>query len=294
MYDILKIAQGLLSIDWVIYYNREYVDKVLTREELDSFVKGRILTDSKVIDRFSDRKVLSLPLDVKGSQLYGDFFRKYLLMEVLLHDEQGYPFGKIVLIKDVSYLYRDVYKTVIVLVVYSLIISLLTSYVLMRFASNMVSQIIKLRNITASIERRDFSMLDEIKVGEKRSELEQLKESIKKMANALKSTFEELEEKNRELEQLAFYDPLTGLPNRRLFFEKASPTFENSKRYGIPLSLLVIDLDNFKKINDTYGHDAGDLVLKKFAQVLSKNIRQSDIPARFGGEEFVLLMPNTN
>ncbi|MFN7065759.1 MAG: GGDEF domain-containing protein [Aquificaceae bacterium] len=96
------------------------------------------------------------------------------------------------------------------------------------------------------------------------------------------------------MEEIAYYDYLTGLPNRRFFFEHAFLLLENSKRYKSPLVLLLMDIDSFKRINDTYGHEAGDVVLRNFADILRKNVRQSDLPARFGGEEFALLMPNTN
>ncbi|MFN3263470.1 MAG: GGDEF domain-containing protein, partial [Aquificaceae bacterium] len=70
--------------------------------------------------------------------------------------------------------------------------------------------------------------------------------------------------------------------------------FERVKRYGGSFSVVMADIDDVKKINDTYGHEAGDLVLKSFADIVRKSIRQSDLPARLGGEEFVLLMTNTN
>jgi diguanylate cyclase (GGDEF)-like protein len=93
------------------------------------------------------------------------------------------------------------------------------------------------------------------------------------------------------LELLASVDGLTGLNNRRRFLVLAETEWSRFKRYRRPLALLVIDIDRFKSVNDTYGHDAGDEVIKAVAEVLQKHKRSSDIVGRLGGEEFVLMLP---
>ncbi len=97
----------------------------------------------------------------------------------------------------------------------------------------------------------------------------------------------------RELELLAFTDPLTGLRNRRYFEDVFDREFSASLRYGHPLSLLVLDLDHFKLVNDTHGHPFGDRVLVETAQKITEIVRVSDLVARFGGEEIVVLLPCT-
>lgn len=92
---------------------------------------------------------------------------------------------------------------------------------------------------------------------------------------------------------LAKTDPLTTLPNRRAYNETASLETSRSNRYDTPLSLIFIDIDHFKSINDTYGHAAGDVVLKEIAYTIKTIIRENDHAFRMGGEEFVLLLPNT-
>ncbi len=92
---------------------------------------------------------------------------------------------------------------------------------------------------------------------------------------------------------LAQKDGLTKINNRQHFEKLGNIEFNRAKRFNIPLSLLMIDIDDFKKINDTYGHIAGDAVLKAVAKTLLENVRDLDVLARFGGDEFVLLMPNT-
>lgn len=94
--------------------------------------------------------------------------------------------------------------------------------------------------------------------------------------------------------KLSITDPLTTLFNRRYLFEKAEEEIARSERYSRSLSIIMIDADHFKSVNDKYGHQAGDFVLKAIAERLLNNLRPSDVLARFGGEEFCLLMPETD
>lgn len=104
----------------------------------------------------------------------------------------------------------------------------------------------------------------------------------------------DLEQAKKQAENLARTDVLTGLNNRRAFFDKAEPLFAYCKRSQQPISALMLDVDHFKKINDSYGHAAGDIALRNLAQLITTNLRDSDLACRFGGEEFAVLLPNTN
>lgn len=96
-----------------------------------------------------------------------------------------------------------------------------------------------------------------------------------------------------ELYQSAVSDPLTGAYNRRYLLDRFGQEFTWAHRHGRPLGLAVIDLDHFKQVNDRFGHDAGDAVLRRVAEAIRKEIRHEDLLARYGGEEFVLLMRET-
>jgi diguanylate cyclase (GGDEF)-like protein len=94
-------------------------------------------------------------------------------------------------------------------------------------------------------------------------------------------------------ERLARIDPVTGAPNRRAFLEAVSGEIARANRYGKSFAVGVLDLDNFKSINDTHGHEAGDEVLRILVQLLRRNLRTVDMVARLGGDEFGLLLPET-
>ncbi len=104
----------------------------------------------------------------------------------------------------------------------------------------------------------------------------------------------EIQEKNRLLEEMALTDALTNLPNRRAVDVWASRELSAAGRHDFAFWVVMADLDLFKKVNDTYGHDAGDTVLKTFAEILKRHTRQSDICARMGGEEFLLIVTHSD
>ena len=115
-----------------------------------------------------------------------------------------------------------------------------------------------------------------------------------------KNEWDELKEKTRQLEEmlnrvesLAYLDPLTGLFNRRRFECVLDSEMKRADRYQLALSCLVLDIDHFKSVNDTYGHQVGDQVLRETAAIIQNCIRGVDLAARWGGEEFVVLNPNT-
>jgi diguanylate cyclase (GGDEF)-like protein len=143
---------------------------------------------------------------------------------------------------------------------------------------------------TQRVAKGDFSQRIEF-MGE-------FSEAFNSMVTALAQARTELAERNEQLlaqafklEELATHDALTGVFNRRKFNELTSFEFERVRRYGDPLSLVLLDIDHFKRVNDTLGHETGDEVLVALAEALRDTVRAVDSVARWGGEEFVVLLP---
>ena len=123
----------------------------------------------------------------------------------------------------------------------------------------------------------------------------ELENQVDERTFELQVTLRELEDKNRELEQLNMEDALTGVKNRRFFDKKIIMEIRRSRREQTPLSIIMLDIDKFKAINDTYGHLTGDQVIRAVCDVIKQQLKRPlDEVARYGGEEFVVLLPNTN
>jgi len=102
-----------------------------------------------------------------------------------------------------------------------------------------------------------------------------------------------IQKEKKLLEAMAYHDPLTNIYNRQIFDKMLQKEKENKRRHGDTLSLIMLDIDHFKRVNDTYGHSIGDKVLITLTQLISENLRTNDIFARWGGEEFMILLPRT-
>jgi diguanylate cyclase (GGDEF)-like protein len=110
----------------------------------------------------------------------------------------------------------------------------------------------------------------------------------------IKSLQDQLRRTQQKLAEQAITDELTGLKNRRAFDERLAEEFRRAQRYADPVSLIMVDLDHFKRVNDQYGHPFGDVVLRGAAEAIRSSTRDPDIPARYGGEEFAVILPKTH
>ncbi len=124
-------------------------------------------------------------------------------------------------------------------------------------------------------------------------QLAELTQELTNISRELAQKNRELAEANAAITQMMRTDPLTGLANRRFLKETMMTQISAARRHALPLSLVMVDLDHFKEVNDTWGHDTGDQVLQEFGKILKDNTRLEDLAARYGGEEFVLLLPHT-
>ena len=118
-----------------------------------------------------------------------------------------------------------------------------------------------------------------------------MEEQLRSRSAELERMHDELERRNVLLAEIASTDGLTGLKNHRFFQESLESQFQQSKRRGLPFSVVMLDVDQFKSYNDRFGHPAGDEVLREVAQLLRASVREQDVVARYGGEEFSILLP---
>lgn len=146
----------------------------------------------------------------------------------------------------------------------------------------------KIENINKGIEKKRARDIVRLKESEKTIE------EMKKRMNEVKCEADEIRKKSQEMEVEVYRDALTGLHNRKAYDEKIEEILAHVKRYDISASLMICDIDFFKKINDNYGHKVGDLALKKLAELLKERLRINDFIARYGGEEFAIVIPHTD
>jgi diguanylate cyclase (GGDEF)-like protein len=116
---------------------------------------------------------------------------------------------------------------------------------------------------------------------------------LKNIRDALEDKNRELSEAYEKIEELALTDSLTGIPNRRNITSVLHKEVSRSSRNGYVFSMIMCDIDFFKKVNDNYGHDVGDYVLQRVSKILKKNLREQDVVSRWGGEEFLIMLPDT-
>lgn len=185
--------------------------------------------------------------------------------------------------------------------IFALIITTLTMIVTLIFARKLTAPLYRLVTAMHEVAKGQLDTRFEIKTND---EIGIISETFGQMTRDLKTSRTQLEEINRDLEEkvkertrqleeIAIRDPLTNCYNRRYFNTRLNEELKRAKRHQFPVSIIYLDIDHFKKYNDTNGHPMGDVLLKQFSTLLAKNIRDTDFLARLGGEEFCIVFPQT-
>jgi diguanylate cyclase (GGDEF)-like protein len=233
----------------------------------------------------------------------------YILKAPLVSNmgETTFNLGMVTIQTAPKYLYKQVKSSFYVILISQGIKTFIVSVILLsffyRFIINRISTIHKW--LASYSPDNEFEPIIFDKVQQQKDEIDELKDEInivgkslrkhnKELESLVESKTIELKKANRELEKLAFTDSLTCIDNRASFFQKAEHELKRSRRLSYNLGLMMLDLDHFKLINDNFGHDAGDEVLKMVSKVMNDCLRCEDTLGRVGGEEFAIIVPGTD
>ncbi len=213
--------------------------------------------------------------------------------------------GILVVVANLKRVYNDIYKRILFIVIAQGIKTFIISFVIL-FAFYMmitrylyrISDFTKNMNLNSDskleLNRKDKRYLDELDyiVLAINSMKDKLKKSYKEITELNKNLEKKVKERTLKLQELSYKDSLTGAYNRRYCDDISDKIISITQREDKILSIAMIDIDDFKKVNDTYGHDVGDQVLKFLVKIIQQNIRNGDILTRYGGEEFIILFSN--
>lgn len=307
VYKPLNYLSKLEGINWVVVLHMDVLNKLYKSHSFwDNYVGGKIITKTYAIDSYNNSNALSIFLYTRKSDVIsykienlGNHY--YLIMEIPILNISGIELGNIYIIKNISWIYRQEHREFLILTIYGIGFTSLLLIIMIFIISNIISNIKSLVKVATKLKDKDFLHLEEVESDpilqkdiSKLNEISKLKKITYIMALEIRNLINELQQDKEKFKDMAYKDALTGIYNRRFFFEEVKIIIEQSNRSKVPICIAMYDIDFFKKVNDTYGHDMGDLVLKDFANIIQNSIRKSDIPARIGGEEFAILFYNTD
>ena len=309
--EVRGVVATHASWSWV----RDVVQNFLPGDNSHQSIDALILNQhGQIIHPFDAIEDVTLPTDFPESGQFSSLLwsgKSYLtsVESVDGNDEKGLGWQIVIrqpqeiALKSVS----DLQRTIIIAGLVVVLIAVFLSYWLANRFSQPIAHLVSVAN---RIEKGEEATPIQVNTG--LYELKQLSYSLRGMTDTLIRRKQKLEENNRlleervrqrtkelaiankELEHSLRHDPLTKIFNRLAFTEALSKEFKRMQRSQNPFSIILMDVDNFKKVNDSYGHSTGDEVLVKIAATMKQTIRETDLVARLGGEEFVVLLPDTS
>lgn len=285
LFDDVKAAQDVLG-------SLRSVPDVSHAAVYDS--SGRLFASYAIADNPISSPAAFVPSQYGQNKGFGDLSRSYAQPVLGVTPDQG-QIGTITMRMDLSQAYRDLFKQIGVVLLIGLFILAAVSTLLTKLQETITQPLLALTNVMRKVSkegdlstRANPSTQDEI--GELASAFNHM---IDELSHREYSLHKELKERRRieaRLSQIANYDSVTHLPNRHSFNGQIDRALLNHKYDLERFALMYIDLDNFKYVNDTFGHHIGDLLLAKIGERLRQSLRQEDFVARLGGDEFVIIM----
>jgi len=274
-----KLFEKLGATNVSLYLNDHILKNFLSKTRYERFEK---------LPLYKNFRIIGKPLNVKlqeGYELKGESVYTVIVLKDFYSNTLGYLIIEDNLSKEISHIKSAMIKQL------SIDISgfLLILFVIIFIFRWLFSKLDELEDILEKIKTKNFDKLPQ--KTDSRDELDLFKNSLLEVAKEIKSHISGLNSKIKLYTQKAYIDGLTNTLNRRFLEEKGKELFSKYKIFKIPVGVIMFDIDNFKKINDTYGHDTGDKVLKTLAQTVKKIIRKNDYFIRYGGEEFLLILP---
>ncbi len=270
-------------------------DEQLLIQQIEAIVANEGIIFAQVVTGFG--KIYQVGEYSTENVIYRKFeinYSDYYIGYIKIHADKSYAKNKII---------DKFYIVLISHAIKTFLVSIFILYLLHRLVISHITQIAHWLN-NFKPEYSFSPILLESNTG-KKNEMIKLKSAISAMGEqvhqhtvALESRVEErtkeLEQAKKELEKLAFTDNLTGIANRNAFFKQVDEELGRSRRLSYDIGIMMLDLDHFKYINDNYGHDAGDEVLKAISKAMDDCLRKEDILGRIGGEEFAIIVPGTD
>ena len=275
--DSLAVSNTLASV--------EYNDKIQQTFALNK--SWKILGAFHKGNNFSKQRKIISTIKRNQNLWKGEYF--YSVVPIIKDNTQ---YGYLVVVSSLEEFYRGMLKSSIVILLIILLAILITGRLRKVLQESILKPIAKLDNITTEIiETKNLN----IDIPEFNSdEIGDLANNFKHMIGELDIYHNELSQQQETLTHQANHDSLTQLPNRMLFYDRLKQSIYAAKRYKGKFALFFIDLDQFKEVNDTFGHDYGDHLLQKIAKRLKSLLRENDTLARLGGDEFTIIMNNLN
>jgi len=277
-----KLFRQLGVKDISIYLNNNILKNSLTSKRYIFF---------KNLPSYKNWKIMGNIYNIKLSPGY-EIKNGYVFTKIKINDFFNHTMAYLIIKDDIS-TSINVLKTrtlnKLALEIFSYLFIFIVIFILFKWLFDKLNE---MNYILSLIKNQKFNQIPKKTVP--KDELDKYKNNLIDMANDIKTYISLLTQKVEKYSDKAYKDGLTDIFNRRFLEEKGNELFLKYKLSKSQVGIIMLDIDNFKKINDTYGHDIGDLVLITLAQKIKKLIRKEDVFIRYGGEEFILILPNSN